>query len=514
MSKIYQIQPNSQPKSKLSQSQPKILKNPSFGKLPEFLRPKAIGDYADLKDKNAIKVAQACERKIVGWGTKLGEFLSINDSEIEKQLINAAFTSTLAPFMIGWNPFSKQDEKTKKYMALRQPISAVIAIAGGITLTKPIEDWLSKVFSEGNVSSLDMRMAPDKDYLKRQIRKTDYKGKFRLNKAEKKKLAADVENKQTEIREFFAELLLAKDKKAVVNNGKVEILDENGKVKTIIDEKTKKTTTFSRVIPNITNQTELDNYLKENSLHERPFGDFMKENLGFEFYDDGVLKPENTKTKLKDTKAMDLVRSFGFKDIDETKLKKATAIVRQDKETVKQLEGAYANCDVKSKPNLKKMVEANGQQASSIVETHLGEVASKEETLTVGQLFHRFGYDGKKLQELMGEKTYVVLEAFKEHLKSITTGKQIEKDGVKIDETIGNKETIEFVKNIIKDKAGKLDKQFSKAYKGYFSILSNLFIVAVTCTALNWAYPRVVEKFFPRLVKNDKPSDAKKGGNK
>lgn len=502
MSNIQQIKPKYEARD-LSTGKVNYASKQSFGKM-SLPRPKVIGKYEGL-DELSREVAKDTERKKIGWGTWLGEKLAIKDSEIEKQLINAAFTSTLAPVMIGFNPFSNQDDNTKKYMAMRQPISAVIAVGGAAPLTMMIENWLAGVFSEGRVPSLDMRIAPDKSYLKKQLKNEHNLKGIILNrqerKARKEKINTLIKDEQERIKTFFTELISTDPKKIGLNEkGEISITREGQEP-------------LTKKIPNITSQAELNDYLSKNNLHEKTFGDLLKENLGFEFYEDGKIKTTSTKTKLKNTSAIDFLRSIGIKDIDETKLKKETAVIRENSITVSQYQDAYENCDPKAKPDFKKLAGANGQQATTIVETHLGE-AAKEETSTMSQLFHRFGYEGDNLQELMNTKAGKAIESIQEHLKNIPTSDTIEKSGQKVTGTLEHKKLSDFAKNMIGDKAGRLEKQFSRAYKGYFSIISNLVIVAITCTILNWVYPRFMDKFFPHLSKSESPSNEKKGGIK
>ena len=53
---------------------------------------------------------------------------------------NGIGTAFVAPIFIAFNPIAKQDPKKKKYSAMRQPISAIIATAMGFAINKPIAD--------------------------------------------------------------------------------------------------------------------------------------------------------------------------------------------------------------------------------------------------------------------------------------------------------------------------------------------------------------------------------------
>lgn len=163
----------------------------SFG-----IKPKVVSDAANKAAKGVKKAAANASAKI-GSGAKdasekaskfiadeaakningelpkglrkVCKFLSDNDGEVQNQVINAIFTTTLAPLMIWKNPFSNKSEKDKAYSALRQPISAAIAVSGGLAATLGVNKAFDKLANEGYISSLDLRMNPNDSYLKAQF---------------------------------------------------------------------------------------------------------------------------------------------------------------------------------------------------------------------------------------------------------------------------------------------------------------------------------------------------------
>lgn len=501
MSKIQAVNYPNQPKSVVNKN---YAPAQSFGL--NWLKPQAKGDYAALGLQGAeIEIAKACEEKIIGRGTRFAEWLAKNESEIEKQLINALFTATLAPLVIGWNPFSKQDEQTKKYMAVRQPISAGVAIAGGVLLTSPIESWFSNRCAQGGIKGLDLRMTPDKSILAKQIRKEDpyyHKGaigKWFLSKAQKEKLEKDVEARQKEIKEFFASLISEDPNKIKFADGKVKIDAEGVK---------------PRAIPNITNQTQLDAYLEKHSLHKRSFGDFLKETIGLELFDDKTIKPGAWKEKKDNLSAMEFLRKIGIsgnatevKDktgknviFDENHLRKTLGRYRQEEITVPEIEKAIGKDTFK---NLKDFVQALIKESVRNDQMIAGKDGHAE-TATLGHLLHRIKVrETTSVESLMKDNVATALNSFDELFKNYEIENYKADAGIK-----------DFAKNIIANKADILSKNF-KAYKDYFSIGSNLIIVAATCTALNWIYPRFVETFLPSLVsKSEQKPENVKGGNK
>jgi len=344
MSRIQSVNQNYQHASaNLKQNPQKFGKNPSFGVAPEEF-------------KGAAKeVYEICEKQTEGWFTKFGIFLAKNDNEIEKQLINAVFTATLAPLVIGYNPFSKQDEKTKKYMALRQPISAVVAIAGGIAMTKPIDEWLVNVANEGNTKSMDLRMSPDKDYVKRFFNK-EYKAapdkaafleSFKAEKVEtglfkdwrykSNCLEKYVETYQDKLKETFSHLIAENPDDLSVS----EVKGKNNEVNSIIEVvkrdgegKIISRAEIGRNIPNMNSQEQLKEYLDSNNLHKMSLKDFAAKNLGFEFFENGKLKPQSLEKKLKETKAKAFLEGLGIKGFDGEQLNKILAEICSEKNGV------------------------------------------------------------------------------------------------------------------------------------------------------------------------------------
>lgn len=487
MSKIQAVNYPNQPK--LAQPPANHASAQSFGK-GVWLSPKAIGEYKGLTKEEA-EIAKACEKKIVGWGTKLGEFLAIKDGEVEKQLINALFTASLAPLVIGWNPFSKQDEQTKKYMAARQPLSAGIAIAGGVLMTLPLDGWFSRRCANGGMPGLDLRMAPDKGILKKQVKKENpgIKGK---------ELTAKIEEKQKEITNFFANLISEEPQNISLDNGKVKIKVTDGKPLTM-------------EIPNIETPEQLNAYLDKHSLHRRKFGDLLRETIGLEFFDDGVMKPGSWKEVENSVHAMEFLRKIGIvgksthadaeKKLTENALKKILGISRQEDVTIPEISKAV-NGGVFKKDGARKFVEAIIKDAVRNDHMMAGK-DGKAETVTLGQLFHRLPLRGDDVPLLMDYSIANALKGFAGPLK------EFKMENFKLNATIKD-----FAQNIVANKVEILKKSAS-TYKGYFNIVTNLAMTAITCTALNWVYPRFVETFLPSLVnKSDKKPEDVKGGNK
>lgn len=529
MTKIQGIQPDYQIASKLSNSQTKFAHQQSFGS--------GIAAATNDTDKIIAEVTKQVDngfkhnpvKRAINFFSKL---FNEHDSEIQNQLINAAFTTTLAPAFIAWNPFSKQDDKTKQYTALRQPISAIIAIAGGVTLTDVFNRYMSKIGSDGDIASIDCRLQPDSTYLESQFHKeykqaTD-KQKFLASckpDASIKKEFADngkpkgnykkacisgyVKNVHASRKQLFTKLI-SEDP----NNIR---LDEKTGIISIVDAKTGKVLdkNIGQNIPHLTTQNELKEYIQKNNLHKRTLGDFMKERYKFEFYEDGTIKPSTVKEKVDKVNAMNFLREIGLVGdntkgtkglIDEQELQRILAQTRQGAKTHKQVSKVFGH--TLQSHNVEILLDAVGQQASRMDQLQAGANYSKEEKITLGQLFDLLKRDNETIEDLMKQNVSSVLDKFSKPF--ISKGNSHFNLSAKLSDFAGN---------ILTGQAAKAGTNF-KNFNKYAGIFFNLFATAITCTALNWVYPRIVERLFPGLVKPDKPQESQaqpevqKGGNK
>ena len=107
--------------------------------------------------------------------------------EIGGILITAFGTGLVAPIFIGFNPFvkapknatpeqKKENENTKLYTAMRQPISAALAIVFQASVQKYIDKGLDKVFNNPKISkyartNLDQQELNTKTYIQSKVKK-------------------------------------------------------------------------------------------------------------------------------------------------------------------------------------------------------------------------------------------------------------------------------------------------------------------------------------------------------
>lgn len=471
------------------------------------------------------KAVDVFEKGTLGKLSWISNKLAVNDSEIQTQLINGLFTGTLAPVMIGFNPISKSDEKTKKYSALRQPISAVIAVAGGVLLTSPINDYLGNLISEGHLPAIDLRMSPMKSHIMPQFnaeekKATDKKAfweslspkdyqdeKFKPNGAPTgayKKACIDNYIKAVqEKRQTLFTHLLSEDPKAI------DIDEATSKI-------TLKGTVIGENVPNLKTKPALIKYLDENNFHNIKFGEFMRQNFKLEVYPDHTPKPANLDYKLKTIKAMEFLKQIGFLgggiSFSEHELREKV-LKSQQKELSVEMDG------IVDKTKIEKLLAVTGKQANVTGQTIVGESPNDVHSLTLNQLLHRYDYVDdaekggiKKFEALLKKSVKGAIAEFSspELLGSILA----KENGVK--KELHNIDFKAFSKNIVKNMVAKNESN-AKQFVKYGGIVANLGIVYLTCSILNWVFPRFVDMFFPSLSKSDPPENSvetDKGGNK
>ena len=97
-------------------------------------------------------------------------YLGQNDGEILNTVVTAVGTSVVAPIFIIGNPISKEDKETKWYSAMRQPISAVIALVFQLYVNNVFNDWMARSASTGRFGErFDLSAMPKAKYLKKII---------------------------------------------------------------------------------------------------------------------------------------------------------------------------------------------------------------------------------------------------------------------------------------------------------------------------------------------------------
>lgn len=459
-----------------------------------------------LTNSEAAALDKALTKNYLGGfkGTFLN-MLSDKVGEIQNIIFIGIGTAFVAPIFIAYNPLAKQDEKTKKYSALRQPISAVIATATGLGINYPIGNLFNKYAAQGKIKAFDMSAKPPSDFLKKRYTR----------------IMKNYPNLKGLDKEYF------------------DYVNKDGKIKSKEDFK-EKFKTFKEFESEVHNATTLKyaqkllNPENKKGLKNTSFRDWLIQEHGFEIdpIDSDMLNPDVTKNKFKDITAINFLRAVGF---DEKMIKEDTIRTFVNKEFYKK---AFQIATDKNKPSAEKIVKAfiniakqeninlNEDDKDFLFKKLTEEGFDDNERKTITRISESFIKEKSKNEEKITMKTlFKVMEKYnnfsknKELLKKpvetvfVEIAETLMNSGINIDGLSHLKEELKttseeikkakiaekLAKNIAKNISKQGENKF-KAYNKLQGIILSLIILPFSCGILNWSYPRIMEKCFPKLA--------------
>lgn len=461
------------------------------------VQPQFTGSPAQIK----VRVEDLLPNKAF---IKFMEKFKVLKGELGGILITAAGTGLVAPIFIAYNPFvkAKKDateeekqeiENTKKYTAMRQPISAVLAALFQAGALGPIDKFLEKMSNDPEYSknfwlTLDQSALQKKSYLERQIRK------------EMKNEGTKYANNQ----EFKAELakrVKAKENEQISNLAKV--LEKHGEIKIgnrAVDNKT---------IADVINK-QIDAYIDDANKMKIQKG-------GYEFYVNRatalvkyqdhfkeIFNPEKLpkNEKALETYLMDIRNSAPNKEVKDIiqEILEHPANVRESrcKRTLERIDNILKTCGNNYTPGkyfevlldrnsqLKEMIES----LEALKITDAENINPKKVNEIIEEIARKCHYD------IHDNKLHKILDGsgtFQTNLKDLKT---------KIHEDI-----IKGYKKLVENKF----KGFSQMSKVAIGVSITL---PITCTMLNWVYPRFMDIAFPSLSGKKSTNVQKNGGEK
>ncbi len=114
--------------------------------------------------------------------SRMGKF----QGEVPSIIINALGTGLIAPIFIKYNFLSKTDDDTRTYSAMRQPISAILAVATQGLMVIPFNRLIDNMCNKGYLGARYNKSAfPDVEFIQKQIKRQNPK----LSSKEVKELA-------------------------------------------------------------------------------------------------------------------------------------------------------------------------------------------------------------------------------------------------------------------------------------------------------------------------------------
>lgn len=516
-------------------------------------------DYFSQNGKTGIERAKGYVNSKVN---AMSHFLEENSGEIQNQMLNGAFTATLAPLVILKNPLLQKNEDDKKYAALRQPVSAALAMSTGLGMTIGINKGMNKLFDSGLLAtndgslpiSLDGRMQPSEDFVKAQLKaelseiskgksgqdakaaaKAHLQSNYKLERPAQPNILdkaftgfnSEKATLRAEQRGHF------KAYKKALHSKREDLFtrlfgDEPGAIK--FDETTKglfridekgKRVDYGKVA-GFESQSDVAKYVEKHNLHKKTFAQLMLDKYGFETYTDGPYKGQikpSSKNKLAQIKAKDFLRDIGlvgedmkFKFID---AKGKTQILKfndqnlnlilnvlSEEKTAKGLDAILKDPEMS-----KKLAQIEGKSNSRAIRMAVG--ADNLDKMSVEDIFRRIGILTHDVATGENELSTMLNQTMNSVSEKIATRMKIfiSEEGTK-DLKV---KALHAAKNITKNAISNL-KEF-KTFSNYAGIFFNLGTTAVGCTLLNALYPPFVALVAPDLAK-DKKDTPQNGGSK
>lgn len=400
------------------------------------------------------EVIKALDKNSKGWARFL-TYAGEHQGEMLNILVTAFGTAIVCPLFIRYNPFSKEDEKTRAYSAWRQPISAVIAVAAQLTITKWFNDYLAKMAStsdkDGNAhyKRADLRACPHERFLTHII-------KYENPEWTDEQVAKEVKIRQTaaEKKEIAKQRALLKDTPIETK----ELLCQD------YIEKAK---------------SEIFKELKTEYKAE------IESKFGKPVEDVGSIKLNKFLNKKLEEKAL-----AAGKDVEKFVSERAEIIIEKEVTAETMIKSAIRRLKGKNISVPEAIERCNEQNLINFIKEH-------------------------GLEEKIG-KEFTVKEIADEIIRRLNIAKEFEsanqmKDFASV-KHLGN--TYEEIKHNIKIKKlvkGKISdaKRVFKTQNTQKGLLVTLATLPLTCGLLNWAYPRIMEKIMPEMSAKKKANDVK-----
>lgn len=422
--------------------------------------------------------------------------LSNSSGEIQNLIIMNLGTAGVAPFFIINNPLSKDSKKKKEYVAMRQPISALIAATFGIGINIPVPNYVEKYLMKGKIKSMDLSIIPQSGYCNKMYKKI----KNNIDDV----IAPETEKTSSKVKEWkkFYNLAIDSAKSTAKSEGRqlTEILTKEDFVKEFSNKK---------VFEDAVVDASAKNYAKKLLEDTNPDGlknitvkDYLIQNLGFkeDYADKDCLNEIATKKRLQELSADDLAKALGFeyssKDIHtfvaNDIYKKESNLSSQDRKVISRLAKEDAVLPAKD----------------LLIATNLrNDFATNKELLNTKM--DKFLLDFNKRFDVAS--AVAATDTPEEHAKKIAKGI------IKEAKSLTSDEILLKLSNGISIFKSKAIKSNYGAYKKYQGIILSLATLPLSCGLLNFAYPKVMKSCFPGLTKASEGSsnvEVKKEGGK
>lgn len=411
---------------------------------------------------------------------KLISKLGSKGGELQDIIINATGTGLIAPIFIKWNPLSKTDEDTRTYSAWRQPVSAVLAIVTQGFITIPINKVVNNMTNSGWFGDkYNKTPFKDEEYIRSSVKKNNPK----MTKIE-------IEKEVTRIKDAQKNEILRS-----IREEDTVYFQQHGSSKP------------KKIDPEIIQQMKLETIEEKlaNELAERKRCEEIKVPQRIERSDFYRRKPKETRDFLTEIqKKLDSTKNI--KEIDKFLAKKEQTLKGKDNkvflEIIQELRARALN------GNHPEVHQAMKEKVAKILNSHIPmyeHLTSKEE---VANLVRNNLADRKQVLD----DTISCLETIKSKVsKDKCSVKEIEEFIEKFITGVKNPERLKQYKDFAKLVEEKVKTKIGNNIKG-FSRISNLVVaflmLPVSCSLLNWVYPRFMDAVFPNLSNKKHSNEA------
>lgn len=466
--------------------------------------PSFNGSYTE-KITNSLHHAKAIKRM------KSLEWLK---GEIGGILITALGTGLVAPIFIGFNPFVKapknatpeqkeENKNTKLYTAMRQPISAVLAIIFQASVQKYIDKGLDFVVNNPKVSKfarvdIDQQELNTETFIKSKVKKE-------MAAEGKKKpswlsalFSSDAKNRRKAYTQDFNARVkstqnaqLAEVAKKFQETGKINIgerhLDFKATAKLVnaqIDEYIKDARTLQKSPETIARHLDRAQVLMDNKAHlNEIFKDVTKENVTSKVQE-LLSKETNEDVKVLLQEIVDRPEDLRFSRVKRTLIR------------IKSI-NEMCNGNFSRETYRTALLDRNKVLSDRIIE------------LTAAKISDPKTANADLIKNTINK---IIKQCNFENVDGIT--KSVLRDTDTFDHNLAN-----ITRKIYHDIANGYKNLVKNSYKSWNQLTKigvGVFItLPITCTALNWVYPRFMDIFFPKLSgKKPEPQPNKIGGNK
>lgn len=462
----------------------------------------------------AYTYGRADSANIASTGAKWYESSLIKFKECQGEtfnnLVTAAGTAFVAPIFIIHNPLAKEDKETKQYTAARQPISAIITLAAQVPIMGLYDSAIDYAATKYHFDKCDLSAAPPKSYVKHGL-----KQKYRDYLYECAIKGEKPINKKKKMQEFYLDM---KDN-AFYNE--LKRLREGARNGNVPDYLAGSMTQDGYV--------KLENMISPNDVNEAKkqlIEKYFSEKHGINIAKDLGL---DEKTKID-----------SLESLDKTKIKNALKDkgIKVTKEMKKELKAIFkAEADGLARQNVVEFLNTSAKvktYAAGLYREAKEELAEYQRQLLIKKT------PNDEIQKLMQAKNDELFKKLHEHALKLKNNAPISVPqgsmelNAKEAETLFKKIDLKLTKGTAADKLirhlktseGTTFEELLKSvqikkwltarinisqktlseFKQKSGLVVGLAILPFTCGLLNWAYPRIMEEWFPHLTHAKKAS--------